>query len=69
VLGFTRAASGWTMKLGSVNGEPGLHVFVDGRLTAAMALDADDGRIDAVYAVVNPDKLPVTTAAGSASSQ
>ena len=69
VLGFTRAAMGWTMRVASVNGEPGLEVFVDGRLTAVMALDVEEGHIAAVYAVVNPDKLPVTTATPPASSQ
>ena len=60
VLGLTKNLNGGTMRMGLVNGEPGLHVYVDGRLIAAMAVDLDDGRIAAVYAVVNPEKLAVT---------
>jgi RNA polymerase sigma-70 factor, ECF subfamily len=60
LLGLTRAATGWRMKRVSVNGEPGLQVFVDERLAAAMALDVENDRISAVYAVVNPEKLRVT---------
>jgi RNA polymerase sigma-70 factor (ECF subfamily) len=69
VLGFTRAAQGWTIKVANVSGEPGLQVFVDGRLVAAMALEVDGDRIASVFAVVNPDKLPVTAAAPPPSSQ
>ena len=68
VLGFTRNLNIQTMRLATVNGEPGLHVYIDGRLAAAMAIDLDGGRIADVYAVVNPDKLPVTDAPPSASS-
>jgi RNA polymerase sigma-70 factor (ECF subfamily) len=60
VLGLTRNLNAGTMRLAAVNGEPGLHVYVEGRLAAAMAIDLDGDRIAAVYAVVNPDKLAVT---------
>jgi RNA polymerase sigma-70 factor (ECF subfamily) len=60
VLGLTRNLNAATMRLAVVNGEPGLHVYVEGRLAAAMAVDLDGHRIAAVYAVVNPEKLTVT---------
>jgi len=41
-----------------VNGEPGLCIRDGDLISAVMAFDAADGRIAAVYAVVNPDKLP-----------
>ncbi|WP_370323820.1 RNA polymerase sigma-70 factor [Euzebya sp.] len=40
-----------------VNGSPGLRLTVDGVVTAAMALDVQDGRITRVYAMFNPEKL------------
>ena len=57
------------MRLANVNGEPGLHVYIQGRLAAALAIELDGGRIADVYAVVNPDKLPVTDAPPSTSSR
>lgn len=67
VLGLTKHLTARTMRLAIVNGEPGVHVFVEGRLTAAMAIDVEGDRIAAIYAVVNPDKLSVTTATPPAS--
>lgn len=40
-----------------VNGDPAVLVEVDGRLDTVMTLVIDDGRISAIYAVRNPDKL------------
>ena len=40
-----------------VNGEPGLCMRDEGRLVAAMAIATDGQHIQAVYAVLNPDKL------------
>ena len=40
-----------------VNGETGILVTVNGRITAIIAIETDGERIHAVYAVVNPDKL------------
>jgi RNA polymerase sigma-70 factor (ECF subfamily) len=68
VIGLTRTLKDFTMRVGLVNGEPGLHVHVAGRLAAAMAVDLDGDRIAAVYAVVNPDKLTVTDGPSSAST-
>jgi RNA polymerase sigma-70 factor (ECF subfamily) len=49
---------GATMELADVNGETGLLVRVDGRILAVVAVESDGERIHAVYAVVNPEKLP-----------
>jgi len=51
-------SDGATIEQVDVNGETGLLVRVDGRILAIMAIDSDGERIHAVYAVVNPDKLP-----------
>ena len=48
-----------TLHLALVNGETGLCVRVDGRLTGVLAVESDGDRILAVYAVVNPEKLGV----------
>jgi len=47
-----------TMELVDVNGETALCVRASGRITAVMSILSDGERIHAVYAVVNPDKLP-----------
>ncbi len=46
------------LEMASVNGETGLWVRDGDRVVAAIAVDTDGERIVAVYAVVNPDKLP-----------
>jgi RNA polymerase sigma-70 factor (ECF subfamily) len=45
------------MEISIVNGEPGLVFREHGRLFAAAAFAIAGGRIDSVYAVINPDKL------------
>jgi RNA polymerase sigma-70 factor (ECF subfamily) len=46
------------MHLAEINGETGLIVRIDGRIAATISIATDGVRIQAVYAVVNPDKLP-----------
>jgi RNA polymerase sigma-70 factor (ECF subfamily) len=46
-----------TMKIATINGEPGLCIMDGERLTAVMSIATDGDRILSVYAVVNPDKL------------
>jgi RNA polymerase sigma-70 factor (ECF subfamily) len=46
------------MELVEVNGETGLCVRVNGEMIAVMSILSDGETIHAVYAVVNPDKLP-----------
>ncbi len=41
----------------TINGEPGLLRYVDGRLESAMAVVTDGERIVSIYAIRNPDKL------------
>jgi RNA polymerase sigma-70 factor, ECF subfamily len=53
-----RAWSTVTFEPTVINGEPGLLVRVGGTLTSVMAIDTDGERLRAVYAVVNPEKLP-----------
>jgi RNA polymerase sigma-70 factor (ECF subfamily) len=40
-----------------INAEPGILVFISGRLEQAMTFEISDDRIRAIYAVRNPDKL------------
>jgi RNA polymerase sigma-70 factor, ECF subfamily len=44
-------------RLATLNGEPGLLRYIDGRLESANAVVTDGERILAIYAVRNPDKL------------
>ena len=46
------------MELVEVNGETGIRVRERGQVIAVMSVLSDGERIHAVYAVVNPDKLP-----------
>lgn len=50
-------------RLAFINGEPGFLRFVDGKLESAQAVVTDGGRIVAIYAVRNPDKLARIAAA------
>ncbi len=40
-----------------LNGQPGVITYAGGHPTGTLALDIDNGRIQAIYIVVNPDKL------------
>lgn len=44
-------------RMATVNGEPGLLRYVDGRLETVNAIETDGERIVAIYGVRNPDKL------------
>lgn len=54
-----QAALGQSVRVvpGRFNGAPGLLIYEDGRLTTALAAHTESGRIQAIYAVRNPDKL------------
>ena len=60
LLGLQRRFSrdGVTLHLGSVNGETGLLVRLEGRVGAAISVVIEGDRIARAYAIVNPDKLP-----------
>ena len=51
------ASGGFVARRASVNGAPGIVVHEGERPAVVLALDASDGRIRTVHAVVNPDKL------------
>ncbi len=52
------AERGMRVEITEVNGQPGgLAIDADGRLVAVMGLDIADGRIQAIHAIANPDKL------------
>ena len=40
-----------------LNGRPGILVFIDGEIDQTFSIDADGGRISAIYVVRNPEKL------------
>ena len=54
--GFARHAA--TLHLVTVNGETGVCVRVAGRVRSVFSVETDGARIQAVFAVVNPEKLP-----------
>lgn len=64
LLGFVRTGSrqGATATPGQVNGGPGLLVHEQGRLVGVMAWHVVDGRISAIHAIRNPDKLAAAAA-------
>lgn len=77
-LGVARKApTGIEHRHATINGEPAIVAWVSGQPYATLSVDVEDGRIAAVYQVMNPDKLqgltagprkisgaPVTTASG-----
>jgi RNA polymerase sigma-70 factor, ECF subfamily len=60
LAGFARvgARRGARVQIAEINGQPGVLGFeADGTLVAAWHLQISDGAIQAIYGVVNPDKL------------
>jgi RNA polymerase sigma-70 factor (ECF subfamily) len=45
----------------TINGHPGLLVYVDGELDLTVGIDCYDNRIAVIYLVRNPEKLPIST--------
>ncbi|HEY0914248.1 MAG TPA: sigma-70 family RNA polymerase sigma factor [Solimonas sp.] len=45
------------LRLASINGMPGILLYMSGRLNQTYALDIQDGRIVAIYVTRNPEKL------------
>lgn len=52
-----KAPDGLTTTFAEVNGRPGLVAYVDGTPQSAWAFHVEAGRIQTVYAIVNPEKL------------
>jgi len=46
-----------TRELREVNGEPGIVEYYDGHIFAANTFSSENGKITAIYRVMNPDKL------------
>ena len=53
----------------TINGESGLLTFYEGKIFAATAFEFEDGKISAIYRVMNPDKLKVFKELGEKSFQ
>ncbi len=60
-LGMFGKKSGESFKniLYQINGEPGLLTFVEGKIYSATTFEFEDGKISAIYRVMNPEKLKV----------
>ena len=52
-----KAPPGFAVRLASINEQPGIITYVNGRPQSAGTFDVIDGKIHAVRVVVNPDKL------------
>ncbi len=52
-----KAPPGFTSRLARLNGQLGVVNYLDGHPYNVAMLDVIDGRIQAIYIVVNPDKL------------
>ena len=57
LAGFLHHGAALEYRAATINGEPGFLRYVDGVLESAQALVFEGGRIAAIYAVRNPDKL------------
>lgn len=61
IAGIVRKADAFkvtrTARLATINGAPGLLIYIDGVLDQAQLIAVDQGRIAAIYLVRNPDKL------------
>jgi RNA polymerase sigma-70 factor (ECF subfamily) len=58
LLGITAKASDhFSIRLGNVNGQPGIVYYVDSMLFGVITLDIIDGRIREIDIIANPDKL------------
>ncbi|MGE8282218.1 MAG: RNA polymerase sigma-70 factor [Stenotrophomonas sp.] len=66
---IARRGAALPSQLGYVNGEPAILRFADGKLASFTTIEVVDGRIAAMYSVLNPEKLPllVTTEHAAAS--
>jgi RNA polymerase sigma-70 factor, ECF subfamily len=62
VLGFSERLrrEHATFELVEVNGETGLCIRFNGRIAGLLTIESDGERIQSVYAVVNPEKLPAS---------
>ena len=54
---LSKAPEDFSVAPTEVNGEPGVVTYVGGSPQSVLTFDVADGRIDAIYIVVNPEKL------------
>ena len=52
-----KAPDGIVPRMGVVNAQPAIISYLEGRATVVTVLDIENGRIQRIYNVVNPDKL------------
>lgn len=52
-----RATGDGVLKLATVNGQPAMIEYHDAALSSVTTFDFEDGKISAIYRVLNPDKL------------
>jgi RNA polymerase sigma-70 factor (ECF subfamily) len=57
VMRFLGAATGTTLTVRNINGEPGVVALRNGALFAVLSLTVRDGAITRIYGVIDPDKL------------
>ncbi len=57
IAALSQALDGFTWRVASINGTPGILGYIHGKLYSATALDIADGRVRGVYVVANPEKL------------
>jgi len=55
----TKAGAAFKNAFYTINGELGILTFYEGKIFSATTFDIEDGKISAVYRVMNPDKLKV----------
>lgn len=54
---LAKAGEGFSFRLATVGGQPGIVTYEDGNVTAVFTFRLVQGRIANIYVVVNPDKL------------
>lgn len=62
LFGLRKSATpDWEIRPAILNGRTGLLNLVDGKVLSAMTFQVEDGKIQGIYVVVNPDKLERVT--------
>ena len=57
-LGLASKVPGhYSLRIGNINGQPGIIYYLDGLLSGVITLDIVDGRIREIDVIINPDKL------------
>lgn len=56
-IGLSKMPYNLSIRIGNINGQPGIIYYIDGMLSGVITLDIVDGRIREIDAIANPDKL------------